>query len=171
MTRLGQRAGAAHAFATPLAEHGIDLTSSATNWSAANPRRSKPESEDALVAAIPSPAAEADAAQPLECWSCGAAYPDIDLIRLGNHREVGVRLRCAHFLHQQALPPAGPRASLDRPQSPFTPPGAVNVSCKGSSRCSVSGSTRSAPSAPTRLTRVETGRTARGSRTIPSRTS
>jgi hypothetical protein len=47
-------------------------------------------------------AAESDAAEPLECWCCGSAYPEFDLVRLGNHPEVGVCLRCAHFLHQQA---------------------------------------------------------------------
>jgi hypothetical protein len=55
------------------------------------------------VSAAPSRAAQAEAAVPLECWCCGAAYPDADLIRLGNHAGVGVCLRCAHFLHQQAL--------------------------------------------------------------------
>jgi hypothetical protein len=56
-----------------------------------------------LLTATPSRAAQAEGAEPLECWCCGAAFPDADLIRLGNHREVGVCLRCAHFLHQQAL--------------------------------------------------------------------
>ena len=55
------------------------------------------------MTAIPSPAAQSDAAESIDCWCRGAAYPDADLIRLGNHREVGVCLRCAHFLHQQAL--------------------------------------------------------------------
>jgi hypothetical protein len=29
-------------------------------------------------------------------------YQEADLIRLGQHPEVGVCLRCGHFLHQQA---------------------------------------------------------------------
>jgi hypothetical protein len=48
---------------------------------------------------------------------------------------------------------------------------AVKVSCRGSSRCSLYGSMSSGLSVPTRLTRLETGRIARGSRTMPSRTS
>jgi hypothetical protein len=47
-------------------------------------------------------ATESDAAEPLECWCCGSAYPESDLVRLGRHPEVGVCLPCAHFLHQQA---------------------------------------------------------------------
>ena len=49
MTRLGQRAGAAHAVATPLAEHGIDLDQLNDELVGSQPGRSKPESEDALV--------------------------------------------------------------------------------------------------------------------------
>jgi hypothetical protein len=48
------------------------------------------------------PATESDTAEPPECWCCGTAYPDADLVRLGNHPEVGVCLACAHYLHQQA---------------------------------------------------------------------
>ena len=47
-------------------------------------------------------ATESDAAEPLACWCCGSAYQEAELVRLGNHPEVGVCLRCAHFLHQQA---------------------------------------------------------------------
>ncbi|WP_322756192.1 hypothetical protein [Frankia sp. Cas3] len=45
---------------------------------------------------------ESDAAEPLTCWCCGGTYQEPDLVRLGNHPEVGVCLSCAHFLHQQA---------------------------------------------------------------------
>jgi hypothetical protein len=48
------------------------------------------------------PASQADAAEPMECWCCGAGYPEADLIRLGNHPEAAVCLACAHYLHQQA---------------------------------------------------------------------
>jgi len=48
------------------------------------------------------PASRADAGEPSECWCCGTTYPAADLIRLGNHPEVGVCLACAHYLHQQA---------------------------------------------------------------------
>jgi len=38
----------------------------------------------------------------IECWCCGRRQPVGSVVRLGNHPEVGVCLRCAHFLHQQA---------------------------------------------------------------------
>jgi hypothetical protein len=47
-------------------------------------------------------ATDSDAAEPLECWCCGSAYPEPELVRLGSHPEVGVCVRCAHFLHRQA---------------------------------------------------------------------
>jgi hypothetical protein len=37
-----------------------------------------------------------------ECWCCGTRQPETSVVRLGNHNEVAVCLRCAHFLHQQA---------------------------------------------------------------------
>lgn len=36
------------------------------------------------------------------CWCCGQQKPDVQVVHLGNHPEVVVCLRCAHFLHQQA---------------------------------------------------------------------
>jgi hypothetical protein len=36
------------------------------------------------------------------CWCCGNSYAESDIVRLGQHHEVGVCLRCAHFLHQRA---------------------------------------------------------------------
>ena len=50
----------------------------------------------------PAPATESDAAEPLECWCCGGAYHEPDLVRLGSHPEVGVCLGCARYLHLQA---------------------------------------------------------------------
>ena len=47
-------------------------------------------------------ATESDAAEPLQCWCCNGMYQAAELVRLGSHPEVGVCLRCAHFLHQQA---------------------------------------------------------------------
>ncbi len=58
--------------------------------------------DDALVTTAAA-ATESDAAEPLECWCCGSAYQEPELVRLGSHPEVAVCLRCAHFLHQQAL--------------------------------------------------------------------
>jgi hypothetical protein len=37
-----------------------------------------------------------------ECWCCATTYPVDAMIHLGNHPEVTVCRRCAHFLHQQA---------------------------------------------------------------------
>lgn len=37
-----------------------------------------------------------------ECWCCGQRLPADSFVHLGNHPEVAVCLRCAHFLHKQA---------------------------------------------------------------------
>ena len=50
----------------------------------------------------PAAATGSDATEPLECWCCGGAYQEAELVRLGSHPEVGVCLPCAHYLHQQA---------------------------------------------------------------------
>lgn len=47
-------------------------------------------------------ASEPDGAGPRECWCCGSARQESELVRLGGHPEVGVCLNCAHYLHQQA---------------------------------------------------------------------
>ena len=39
----------------------------------------------------------------LECWCCGQPIEADSSVHLGNHPEVGVCLRCAHFLHKQAV--------------------------------------------------------------------
>jgi hypothetical protein len=36
------------------------------------------------------------------CWCCGQSQPPASVVHLGNHQEVAVCLRCAHFLHHQA---------------------------------------------------------------------
>lgn len=38
----------------------------------------------------------------VECWCCGHGYEESAVVRLGEHPEVAVCLRCAHFLHNQA---------------------------------------------------------------------
>lgn len=38
----------------------------------------------------------------VECWCCGQRQSERSVVHLGNHPEVSVCLRCAHFLHQQA---------------------------------------------------------------------
>jgi hypothetical protein len=37
------------------------------------------------------------------CWCCGAEYPEAELVRLGQHPEVGVCLRCARWLQRRAV--------------------------------------------------------------------
>ena len=36
------------------------------------------------------------------CWCCGGEYPEVQLVRLGSHAEVGVCLRCARWLQRRA---------------------------------------------------------------------
>lgn len=38
----------------------------------------------------------------VECWCCGAHRPADAVVRLGNHPEVALCLRCAHWAHLQA---------------------------------------------------------------------
>lgn len=47
------------------------------------------------------PATEESGRQ-VACWCCGNRAAERSVLRLGNHPEVAVCLRCAHFLHQQA---------------------------------------------------------------------
>jgi hypothetical protein len=47
-------------------------------------------------------ATESDTAEPLPCWCCSSPCQEAELVRLHSHPEVGVCLRCAHYLHQQA---------------------------------------------------------------------
>jgi hypothetical protein len=37
------------------------------------------------------------------CWCCDAEYPEAELVRLGQHPEVGVCLRCARWLQRRAM--------------------------------------------------------------------
>lgn len=37
------------------------------------------------------------------CWCCGGGYPEAELVRLGQHPEVGVCLRCARWLQPGAV--------------------------------------------------------------------
>lgn len=39
---------------------------------------------------------------PSQCWCCGAISDPVTLVRLGNHPEVGVCVRCAHSLSKWA---------------------------------------------------------------------
>lgn len=37
------------------------------------------------------------------CWCCGDRHREADLVRLGEHPEVGVCADCARFLHRRAV--------------------------------------------------------------------
>jgi hypothetical protein len=37
-----------------------------------------------------------------QCWCCGTLDAPEQMVRLGNHPEVQLCLRCAHFVHQRA---------------------------------------------------------------------
>ena len=51
---------------------------------------------------VPTTVAEGEASPRAACWCCGSVEPAERLVRLGNHPEVAVCLRCAHFLSKQA---------------------------------------------------------------------
>ena len=38
----------------------------------------------------------------IACWCCGQRRAPASVVHLGDHPEVAVCLRCAHFLHKQA---------------------------------------------------------------------
>ncbi len=38
----------------------------------------------------------------VQCWCCGSLDPPDRMVHLGQHPEVHLCLRCAHFVHQQA---------------------------------------------------------------------
>jgi len=56
----------------------------------------------AATKSTPAAAGSAGADGGSACWCCGHEYSSEQLVHLGSHPEVGVCLRCAHFLHQQA---------------------------------------------------------------------
>jgi hypothetical protein len=47
------------------------------------------------------PAAETMAAFSAECWCCGSTFAETELVRLGQHPEVGVCLGCTRYLHRR----------------------------------------------------------------------
>jgi ribosome-binding protein aMBF1 (putative translation factor) len=51
---------------------------------------------------VATPLTEDESADRPFCWCCGQQPASEYLVHLGDHPEVGVCLRCAHFLHQQA---------------------------------------------------------------------
>lgn len=46
---------------------------------------------------------EPDSASVTRCWCCGGGFPEPELVRLGEHPEVGVCLRCARWLWRRAV--------------------------------------------------------------------
>lgn len=45
---------------------------------------------------------EQETASRTGCWCCGSPYPEAELVRLGQHPEVGVCLGCARWLQRRA---------------------------------------------------------------------
>lgn len=43
-----------------------------------------------------------DEDEPVECWCCDTRDNRDRMVHLGNHPEVHLCLRCAHFVHQEA---------------------------------------------------------------------
>jgi hypothetical protein len=37
-----------------------------------------------------------------QCWCCSQSQPREQMVHLGNHPEVALCVRCAHFVHKQA---------------------------------------------------------------------
>lgn len=50
------------------------------------------------------------------CWCCGDQHAESSVVRLGDHPEVTLCLRCAHFVHRraQAIEDAGVRTMATR---------------------------------------------------------
>jgi hypothetical protein len=46
-------------------------------------------------------AAETTEALAAECWCCGATVAEPDLVRLGQHPEVGICLGCTQYLYRR----------------------------------------------------------------------
>ncbi|MGH3862863.1 hypothetical protein [Actinokineospora sp.] len=51
-----------------------------------------------LVTAMP----EQESTSTPQCWCCGDQYPESELVRLGEHPEVGICLDCARSLRRRA---------------------------------------------------------------------
>jgi hypothetical protein len=43
-----------------------------------------------------------EVADSVACWCCGEQQGESTVVRLGNHPEVALCLRCAHFVHRRA---------------------------------------------------------------------
>ena len=54
------------------------------------------------MSAEPVPTVEVHDDGSVECWCCGTVDVPKRMVHLGNHPEVHLCLRCAHFAHQQA---------------------------------------------------------------------
>jgi hypothetical protein len=50
-----------------------------------------------------SAAARHDPAPPLGCWCCGRPFQEEQLVRLGEHPEVGLCLQCAIWVKRRAV--------------------------------------------------------------------
>lgn len=54
------------------------------------------------MSADPLPAVDEPDDGSVGCWCCGTTDDAHQMVHLGNHPEVHLCLRCAHFVHQQA---------------------------------------------------------------------
>ena len=57
-------------------------------------------------------AVEREQAERPTCWCCGSTFAEQDLVRLGNHPEVGVCPGCAQWLHRRARSDADERRRI-----------------------------------------------------------
>jgi hypothetical protein len=48
-------------------------------------------------------ATEHETVSPTECWCCGSSYPETELVRLGNHPEVGICVSCSRWVWRRAV--------------------------------------------------------------------
>ena len=58
--------------------------------------------DDMAMGGVAMPLTHNESAERSSCWCCGQEHMSEDMVHLGEHPEVDVCLRCAHYLHRQA---------------------------------------------------------------------
>ena len=71
-------------------------------WASAGTSRVKGDAHTGLMSAEPVTAVDLPDDGDGQCWCCGTVERPDRMVHLGNHPEVHLCLRCAHFVHQQA---------------------------------------------------------------------
>ena len=71
-------------------------------WASAGTSRVKGDAHTGLMSAEPVTAVDVPDDGDGQCWCCGTVERPDRMVHLGNHPEVHLCLRCAHFVHQQA---------------------------------------------------------------------